>query len=398
MTRLDVGHWGVKLSAINDKVSIRPGQLRLKPKTLFNSPAIQDYKLQHPEIMILRENDTILFSKTTASLTLSWDDPEVQVNSSIVGEEIPESDEAPARGESEETEDEDLDRTNHTLDSNGGQPNSTPVPSGLRSEIVQETPTAHRINQLTSFWPKSGPGDVVENTPPLEKVPVLQTFPSVATTTDVLETFSTVPTKPVDGADTIQDVKKYAHNDEETLLEPPMETRPTETSVSEPQENNKRSHPIIEIRSNPPKGILRSNWRRQSPDLKLEAAPGASFDPNSTKRAKVDESDGDGGHKPPPKRKKRVTLDAQPVSPNGTRGSQRSVREGDLYTGPKPRVAFSNSGIPSMGNAIKFLRRHGGSTVESVNDDCNILWYVIEKNYLDQLIASPPVSYKTKCC
>ncbi|KAF2686982.1 hypothetical protein K458DRAFT_240588, partial [Lentithecium fluviatile CBS 122367] len=64
------------------------------------------------------------------------------------------------------------------------------------------------------------------------------------------------------------------------------------------------------------------------------------------------------------------------------RSSQRSTKDdSDEYDGPTPRVAFSNSAIPESGKeAIKFLKKHGASVVESVNEYCNIL--CVKPNHL----------------
>jgi hypothetical protein len=362
--------------ALRDGIQIKPGRTHLQP-TKDDMP-VESYNLKplsdgHAEIIFLRENDRILLSKTTASIKLAWDSSEIQVNSSMNGEEIPESDDVHTK-EDEETEDEDLDRTVATI-----RPisHSTPMPSIARSDVIQETPTADRVNQMTDFSVSvNNRTDAVDNTPP----------PGNTVWNAASETFSTALTKPIEVA--TENVEETQLQVEESLLEDPPEAAAGDStpnssdgkSVTEAmpefQRSTKKMHPAVMITKKFHRPIL----KRKSPVPDIETLSNASSSGRPSKRIKKnDDGDSDEVVKPTVKRKKRVTLDVQDTTPKSTRGSPPSTADEGLYKGSKPRVALSNSGIPTTGNTIKFLKKHGGSLVENVKGDaCNILWYVID--------------------
>ncbi|KAF2262857.1 hypothetical protein CC78DRAFT_618197 [Lojkania enalia] len=158
----------VKLEALEDGVSI---QAPTSTSHGQNGPPNPILKLERRtmyfvQTVLLRPNDKIHLLQGAITLTLVWEQPEVQVNSSATGEgaisesandsthDILKLDEYP--GQSKETEDgeEDLDQTSRAV--NGTQSNragsrSTPAPSIPRTEVVQETPTANRDAQLGSY-------------------------------------------------------------------------------------------------------------------------------------------------------------------------------------------------------------------------------------------------------
>ncbi|KAF2798189.1 hypothetical protein K505DRAFT_117783 [Melanomma pulvis-pyrius CBS 109.77] len=344
LARIDVGSWGVKLMALDSGVHVKPKDHLLIP---YPGPfPVEVYDLKPAsdgpsEVIFLRDHDVILLSKTATTITLVWDSSEIQVNSSITGDEIPEFNDVQAREESAETEDEDEDLNRTATAIAVRQSNSTPVPSVSR-EVVQETPTAERVNQLTEFSiPVGHQKDTVDNTPPPEETFV----PSL----DAPEAFSTAPTKPVDN--TTEEVEETVV-EKSAVLAPVDDSTPVSSdSQSNPAPENQRStrkaHPFVLI---PP----RSSLKRPSP---------------------IPEDDSDGARKSAPKRKKRMTLHVrEETTPKATRGSQGSGIEDGLYKGPKPLVALSNSGIPTTGSLVKFLKKHGGNLVDPVKGEaCNIL-------------------------
>jgi hypothetical protein len=378
----DVGPWGLKVMALGDGIQIKPRHARLVP-TKDDLP-VEPYDLQpasangHIEVVFLRENDRILLSKTAVSLKVAWDSSEIQVNSSINGEEIAESDDLHAK-EDDQTEDEDLGQT--VITTTRPLSHSTPMPSVARSDVIQETPTADRVTQMTDVSMS-----VVNRMGAIDNKPT----PEDAARPIPLETFSTAPTKPADDNMTTEDVEEIPQQSEESPLKDPAEATSTDDSaldssgdkfaaesLPKPQRRTKRAHPAILI----PKKACMPILKRPSPDADNEMFSNASSSGRPSKRTKKnDDDDDDGGDvisKPASKRKKRVTLDVQDTTPNSTRDVQPSITDDNLYQGPKPRVALSNSGLPTTGNAIKFLKKQGGALVENVKGEaCNILWYV----------------------
>lgn len=324
LTVQEIEPWCVKLHAVRQPLRVVPGSPRNDAST---DPPTEEYTVQpetdgRTEIIILRKNDRIYSSQALGRLALTWKAPQVQVNSSVTADgEIPEVEDQQVQGDAsnpeEETEDdEDLDQTVV----NAVQPTTRSTPSLSASrEVVQETPTVDRVKKVVDS-------------------PTKQSFSPIGET-------------------------------------PPEEIHPEKPSeeVEDPSTAPSKRHPAVKI-----------PLKRASPGADNDLKNGSG---RSTKRAKVADDGGSNGspasavqypiRKTATKPKKRLSeaLDEEATPSKSQRSSQRSAKDdGEEYHGPTPRVAFSNSAIPESGKAaMKFLKSKG-AYVDTINDDCNILW------------------------
>ncbi|KAF2851726.1 hypothetical protein T440DRAFT_422351 [Plenodomus tracheiphilus IPT5] len=352
--RITVGPWGVKLEAVREPLIIVPSH----PHAPIIAVSARDpqpihYELQpsseqRSEIIILRHSDVIRFSRQVPSLTCKWIAAEVQVDSSAAdaGAADPsfQNDNA-ARTESE-TEDENLDQA--TQDAMASlPPKATPVPrlSNQRSIVVQETPTADRV------------------------VGTMEASNGLETNEDDSASAGDAASSGVtDSAEVDAEMYSTAH----TKTSPPPTT----------------SSPRVEIPH-------RSSRKRGSPaadNIDLESGKGSGS--RSTKRTKRDTEDQNDTQDSrisnisidSPKntvivangKKRKSEIFEAPVEtlPRSQRSSQRSntaIPNSALYDGPVPCVAVSNSSITKASQSVKFLKKHGGSFIESVDEAFNVL-------------------------
>jgi hypothetical protein len=337
LTLVVVGPFGVKLEAITDPVFILPGQVHR------SAPSTARFELQpqssgRSEAIFLRHGDVLSFPKSASNLTCQWTDSEVQVNSSaaaditnIIGTSADET----------EDEEEDLkEPTIHALlvDRKRSQPRATPQLSHQQSAtIVQETPTAARVENLPEFH------DAKVRLPDF--------------TSNIDKQVNDSPTFSRD-------------------LKPEQERETLSTLTSESQDqgwsmralNARASSPRVQIPS-------RSTKKRRLPladeaetsKLSIEALAGPS------KRAKTSDSDTEDSRLS----NVEVTKAEVSVPPRSQRNSQRSASAstttGD-YHGPTPRIACSNSTITKASQAVRFLKKQGGTYVENLIDEFNVLW------------------------
>lgn len=356
--------WAVKLHHVSDVFRIVPG---CPAKDDNAQPPTEQYILrpeteEHSEVIYLRNGDTIYSERAPIGLTLRRNQPQVQVNSSVTAEgEIPISDYLKTRGDvdqreqetEDESEDEAFDQT--ALPGINGKHDvarSTPLLSASRSEVVQETPTIDRIMHEMPESPSKKDSDAVADTPPPEE--------AVAVTA---ETFSTAPTKPAD-SENVKAEEPAADDDKEN----------DETSLMSADEPVQKRSRLSRIE------IQQKTSKRPSPFAEEEEGDTQSPSPRSFKRRKPNDEDDDAKavkhtvRKSATKGKKRTSDTHEATPSRSQRSSQRSVTTEEEYEGPKPRVAFSNSAIGPASHGMKFLKKHGGSSVESVTDGCNILW------------------------
>jgi hypothetical protein len=297
-------------------------------KDASTDPPIDEYTLQpetdgKTEILLLRINDIIYSPRIPGRLRLLWKVPQVQVHSSLTAEGgIPESEDVTAgdssKPEEETEEEENLEQT--VMDTAQPSARSTPLPSAPRTEVVQETPHGDRLKNVTDNSPGKASPSSEKGTMPEEK----STEGILADDADI---FSTAPTK---RHPTVKIPTKRASPDAEDVSKIVLGRRTKRAKI-----NN---------------------------DAVLEQASAAQLPVRKTAvKSKKRPSD--------------AMLQEVPTPSKSQRSSQRSTKdEGDTYDGPPPHVAFSNSAIPESGKeAMKFLKKHG-TIVESVNDDCNILW------------------------
>ncbi|KAJ4305556.1 hypothetical protein N0V90_001087 [Kalmusia sp. IMI 367209] len=360
---LVIHSYGAKLEAGCENLKVSPGgsakawgaaAAQLRPND-NGHPPVEEFTLQAKtgnriETIILRHLDQISSANTPGALSLEWSPPQVQVHSSVSAEkqgfctESPNTiDEAAKQEEETEEEDEDLDKTVVPSINKSQSMRSTPLTSMSRTEIVQETPTINRIDENIVLPSRICP-------PGLTK--------EASTATAVV--YSTAP-------------QEQSNTEPEGLADVEMEHENEVTNSVDELPARKSRHPKVQI--------IKST-KRPSPAIEEEASTPLA---RPTKRKKTDvDSDSDSTvvqtvRKTATKGKKRATGTQSEDAPSR---SQRSTphstadlapaEEGE-YNGPKPRVAFSNSSIQPTSSFAKYLRKHGGSVVDSVDGDCNIL-------------------------
>lgn len=375
LIRIAVGSWGVKLEAINDTFSILPAQVHTGLAVSAVEPHVQRYELKprtkgHSEAIFLRHGDVFKPSKSRASFTCKWDAAEVLVDSSAVVTEVaaPKARDGITETYEEATEDEgELDRVVPVIS------RSTPNLSKQPSIIVQETPTAVRTNGSTEY----------------SSAPKVDNGLSESLESTVHETVHNPDVEPFSTSRSEQSVSSKA--DAANTEDVPNEILQKTASDQTPQKYSRQTQVHVEI--------LVGSKKRQSPaleeDIPVRASKRAKHAPSSdhdydTQDSRLSSIDVDTSHKATPamKSRKRVSEEATPA--RSQRSSQRSRTTAEAYEGPKPRVAFSNSALTENSAAVKFLKKHGGSFVESIKgkDKYNVLWSVFSSVTLPLLISA----------
>lgn len=317
------------------------------------------------EIIILRHGDVITSPKLTDSVACMWRAPGVQVNSSATDlAQVAASkanngiDETPE----EETEDEavqddtvtEVPVTQPVTQPSKSQPSATPHLVTSRSVIVQETPTTDRVLGVDEY--KAAPSNEDQHgepTPPHQVV------------TAVTETFST--------ARTGQSPKSVEQDSVNTGLLPdrrqPQSSPEVRISARRPRKRsiNTASPEAEPFTDDPPAKRTKNvvSVREDEGDV-VQNSPLDNINADPSRRTYS------------AKAKKRFADTSETTPTKSTRSSQRSATATTTvaYEGEPPRVATSNSAIKDGNAAVKFLRKHGGTLVTSVEDKCNILWYV----------------------
>jgi hypothetical protein len=375
----------VKLEAINDPISIASGQTHLSagPDSTLVKYQLQPRVGEHSEVLILRHGDVISSPNITSNLTCMLNSaPEIQVNSSaaerVVGASSNGVDGVGETPPEEETGDEDLGNTVTAVkatQSKSQQPQATPQLSNQRSVVIQETPTAARTKSVTDF--ATNLEVEVDQVEPIANPSTGET----ANQADV-EPFFTAYTGESQNAIT------KAQQPPEVLQDESVSAL-TEITTNTLDGNSDDVRP----KGRYPKVVVK---KRQSPALDKagsESEPVSRFN-KRTKRAVP--SDYDTEHSrlsnifvdtspataPVAKNKKRKSTAKdledliEATAPRLQKGSQQSsaAPNVELYAGETPRIAISNSSITDKSHAVKFLKKQGGSLVDSVKDPFNILW------------------------
>jgi hypothetical protein len=387
LTWAAVGPWGAKLEAVAEALLVGSRHANR------DDVQAEKYQLQprvggHTEILLLRPGDVISSSKATTSLTCVWQPAsEVQVSSSAA-EGVKEHPngldgvaETPEEEREEETEDEDIDDTLTAVkatQSKSQQPQATPQLSHQRSVIVQETPTTARVNGVTDYSNESG----IEIDQPklVEDAPVVEP-------TDP-EPYSTARTGQSQNG-TTPTIKGEEHQDGH--LQVPDENFPELDDVSAEMTNDvtelpsKRRHPKVVVKSNkrPSPVVEEPGSGLQHVEPAAKRAKRAAPSDNDTQDSRlshisVDTSPATATAKKGRKRKSAVQELEEVVETTPSRsqkGSQRSVSAptAEPYLGDTPRVATSNSSITDKSQAVKFLKKLGGTLVESAKESFNVL-------------------------
>ncbi|KAH8722719.1 hypothetical protein GQ44DRAFT_686540 [Phaeosphaeriaceae sp. PMI808] len=342
------GPWGAKIEAIGRPLTILSGQPSVAPQ--FEKYQLQERTNERPEILLLRHGDVITSSFSVSSVTFIWESvPEAQVNSSAAGVNVDNPNSGIAATPEEETEDEDGDNDLNitttavvATQSKSQQPEATPQLSNQQSVIIQETPTAGRVSLISET----------------EAIPMTSTH-------DILESYSTAPTAQSKNLES-----KGLETSIDFMGAPPKDTP------------HVGRHPRVMI-----------SKKRPSPVFG-EASSGGQHTSRSSKRAKkmVQSDDDSQNNRPdeimvnapePPetnnkKGKSAVkrTEDFDEGTPSRSqRNSQRSnsAASAKPYLGETPCIATSNSTITEKSQAVKFLKKQGGSLVDSVKQSFNVL-------------------------
>jgi hypothetical protein len=343
---------------------------------------------ERSEIILLRHGDVIRSSKVTTSLTCKWEQSsEVQVNSSAVETSTKNATKG-ANGvvetTEEEAEDEDIGNTTTTVkatQSKSEQPRATPQLSNQRSIVIQETPTAARVNGATDYLGK--PETENETPRPLETTPTPETPAQLGEAP-----FSTAhigqlqnATSPGVGEKELQAQSHLTDDDASPLLNPPLLDTAEATNAA-PQNG---IHPKVVIsRKRPSPAIQEPESENETVGRSGKRARRMVPSDNDTQDSRmsnivVDTSPAPVTAKKGRKRKSAFMEHEEPTEKTPSRSqrsSQRSVsvQDAGAYSGDTPRVATSNSSITDKSQAVKFLKKQGGCLVDSIKEPFNVLW------------------------
>ncbi|EFQ94605.1 hypothetical protein CFE70_004851 [Pyrenophora teres f. teres 0-1] len=357
--RISAGSFGVKVEAVTETLVIVPDAA---PAGIGGPPSAK-YELQPPvdgrtESIFLRHGDVLKFASLEYSLTCKWTNSEVQVDSSAadfvqVGNG-PDAKRVPKTPE-EQTEDENLD--DHTIATstqrqNKTHPRATPKLPEQRSLVIQETPTAPRVNGASAYPDTNPPDFIHQMAEPVE------------------HTTSPLHVGPSAQSPTVPQVAHASPRTDHAAIEVGNQTSET------PSHHNKRNpSPKVKI---PP----RSTRKRGTPaiDDETESEYEALQGPN--KRAKTSDDDTQDSRLSnvnvlPSKKSsvKKAAAETEDAAPTRSQPSSQpsTTVAAEAYEGSAPRMAFSNSTITKAHQTVKFLRKQGGAYVENLADGFDVL-------------------------
>ncbi|KAF2628453.1 hypothetical protein BU25DRAFT_36159 [Macroventuria anomochaeta] len=357
--QITLGFGGAKLQAV-EKLYILPGHSRAPLNALVaTDPRGDKYELEpasdgHSEIIVLRHGDVITAPNAIDSVRCTWQAPEVQVNSSaeLVHDETSGEKNGVDETPEDETEDEaapgntitEVPVTQPITQPTKSQPSATPHLPTHHSVLVQETPTTQRMVGMAEY--------------------------EVALSN---EDRHVMPTPPPQGAIGITETSSIAHTGQS-----PKSIAHDSIDV-EPATDRKLPQSLPEVRAS-------GRRTRKCP------SPAATEEPTAKRMknvASIKDARGDTMQPRPlddinadplrtiysAKGKKRFQEITETTPTKSSRSSQRSATATTVaaYEGEPPRVATSNSAIKDGSLTVKFLRKHGGTLVASVEDKCNVL-------------------------
>jgi hypothetical protein len=339
-----VQSYGAKLEAGNDDLNISPaGPARVR-KNGSGDPPAEGFLLQaktdkHVETTVIRNQDRITSKSTSGTLTLVWTPPQIQVQSSEKKNSPAESGEVVQAEDETENDDEDLDNTVVPGVTKSQTMRSTPHMSASRSEIIQETPTIDRVGDVVGLPSRTGPPTLKED--------------DSTTTAAAPQKHSIVNdlTKPEEPTDTEMEDDNVKSKAPDTVLR--QSTRHSKVQIS------KRPSPALEETSSPSTRTAKRRKVDKDSDSTTPVQTARKTAAKGKKRESVIKAEST------PSRSQRSTQSSTAGSPVNVEGE---------YDGPKPRVVLSNSTIQLSSSFVKFLKKNGGNIVDSVEDDCNILW------------------------
>lgn len=344
----------------------------------MRDPRTASYELQplandRSEAIFLRHGDVVSAHDARGSITCKWSEsePEVQVNSSAVaatnGVDVMDG---VADTPEDETEDEDLDNLDKAITAveatqSKSEPEATPQLSNQRSVVVQETPTAARTNRVSDHTMSIDIGQPAFGISALTPEPEPEPEP-----------YSTACARPSLTAGV---------QDDDTEAGAPALADALKGGA-EPMLKDTRCHPKVMVtkkRPSPPRDDQESDVKPPSRTRKrVKTAPSE----NDTQDRRLSTIAVELNTSPAPevttKGRKRKSMVAnvedvdQQETPTRSQRSQRSTSgaTSEPYQGDTPCVAVSNSAIKETGQAAKFLRKQGGTLVESVKGSFNVLW------------------------
>ncbi|KAF2000969.1 hypothetical protein P154DRAFT_522231 [Amniculicola lignicola CBS 123094] len=396
------GSWGVKLQAGTSDLCVKPAH----PEMHIIEPYSEEYLLKRAEkngcyeSILLRNKDSIFLpGKAKAAFTMTWTPSEVLVNSSENADaEVPESEDVHeetgqgegARESSAETEDEeDLDRTIGPTDVDIESRHAvvaarnTPVPSVPRTQIVQETPTTERATNGYGSPPNdqlhnkrlAATKEIEDDIPPTAKKPEQEEIPaddsvlhdnglSVVANADGTENTIAPLSAP------LKDKRPSPEIDDEEISNASMPVSRKRQKKMQDDESNDS----MPVRSG--KRVKKTEDDGKTSDASTPAPPirrgGKPQDDDEMSRAST-APESVARVKPVTKRKSRAFIKKVEAEEEPDVENSIEQEDNEIYTGPKPRVAFSNSTIADNSMFVKFLKSNGGKTVESIKNSCNIL-------------------------
>ena len=327
-------------------------------------PPTAKYELQPPvggrtESIFLRHGDVLNFPSLGSSLTCKWTDSEVQVNSSAADPvHVAGSSDAKRTPKTpeEDTEDEDLDRhriTKSTQRQSKKHPRATPQLVEQRSLVIQETPTATRVNGASAY-PDTNPPELTHQ--------VAEPINHMASTLQNASSAQTPIVPQVTSASPRMDrgAIEVGHETVETPSHQNIRNPSPKVKIP-PRSSRKRGTPAIDEDTQSEHEALKGpNKRARTSD-------------DDTQDSRLGNVDVVPSKKLPGKKTAAGTADMTPT--RSQKSSQRSSTvAAEAYDGAAPRMACSNSTIMKTHQAVKFLRKQGGAYVENLGDDFDVLW------------------------
>ncbi|KAH4811539.1 hypothetical protein HBH61_091280 [Parastagonospora nodorum] len=380
--RIVVGRCGAKLEAVRVALDIISGHVPSK------APQQEKYQLlprsgERVEIILLRPGDLVSSSVATSGLTCLWHPvSEIQVTSSAAeagAKEHANVVDGVADTPEEETEDEDLEDTVLAVkatQSKSQQPRATPQLSHQRSVVIQETPTAARVNGVNEY-----PNDTEMNInqPELTK----QTPESDQVDHVEVEPYSTARTgQSQKGWNVIREVTEPQDN---FLDVPGNEVSDLEETPAQVTVGRTKRAPKVVVKKRPNPARNDEDPDAEPPERPLKRTKRAAPSDNDNQDSRLSNIEVETSPAPaaatakkgrPRKSAVKELEDVIETTPSRSqRSSQRSVsvQTAEPYSGDTPRVATSNSSITDKSHAVKFLKKQGATLVESTKEGFNIL-------------------------
>lgn len=335
--------------------------------------------------MLLRPGDLISSSVATSGFTCLWHPAsEIQVTSSAAeagAKEHANGVDGVAETPEEETKDEDLDDTVLAVkatQSKSQQPRATPQLSHQRSVVIQETPTAARVNGVHEY-PNDTEMDIHQpelkkQTPAVDDADHVEAEPYSTARTGQSQKGSNITAEVTEVQDDFLDVPGNEVSD--------LEEAPAQVTVG----RTKRASKVV-VKKRPSPARNDEDPDVEPPKRPLKRAKRAAPSDNDTQDSRLSNITVETSPAPAPatakkgRPRKSAVKDLEDL-PDTTpsrsqRSSQRSAsaQTAEPYSGDAPRVATSNSSITDKSHAVKFLKKQGGTLVESAKEGFNVLWY-----------------------